>query len=118
MIKKCAVLANLSQTIIRKVWIQQKLKPTAEEIQFSVKEMIHIFEKTLTRDREERSLLPKNLTKDIIQIMINNVKIEYRCKDKIEAFSPRMIPSILNDMIKGEAIFEVLNSYDEAMMLQ
>ena len=43
MIKKCAVLANLAQTMIRKVWIQQKLKPTAEVIQFSVKEMMHIF---------------------------------------------------------------------------
>ena len=27
-----------------------------------------------------------------------------------------MIPSILNAMIKGGAIFEVLNSYDKAMM--
>ena len=94
----------------------KKLKPTAEETQFSVTEMIHIFEKTLTRDKEERRLLPKNLVKDIIRIMVNNVKIEYRCKDRIEAFFPSMIPSILNDMIKGEAIFEVLKSYDEAMM--
>ena len=78
--------------------------------------MIHIFEKTLTRDKEERRLLPKNLSKEIIKIIVNNVTIEYRCKDRIEAFSPPMIPSILNDMIKGEAIFEVLKSYDEAMM--
>ena len=48
--------------------------------------------------------------------MMSKVKIEYRCKDRIEVFSPPMIPSILNDMIKGEAIFEVLNSYDKAMM--
>ena len=98
--KKCAVLAILAQTIIRKIWIQQKLKPTAEEIQFIVKEMIFIFKRTLTT--------PKN-----IEIIINKVKIEYRCK---EVFSRPMVPSIINDMIKGEAIAEVLNSYAKAMM--
>ena len=48
--------------------------------------------------------------------MINNVKIEYRCKDRVEVFSQPMVPSIINDMIKGEAIAEVLSSYDKAMM--
>ena len=37
--------------------------------------------------------------------MINNVKIEYRCKDRVEVFSLPMVPSIINVMIKGEAIF-------------
>ena len=48
--------------------------------------------------------------------MINNVKIEYRCKDRVEVFSLPMVPSIINDMIKGEAIAEVLSSYYKAMM--
>ena len=45
------------------------------------------------------------------------MKIEYKCNDRVIVFSQPMVPSILNDMINGEAIAEVLSSYDKAMMI-
>ena len=45
--------------------------------------------------------------------MIKKVKIEYICKNKVEVFSEQMI---INDMINGEAIAEVLISNQKINM--
>ena len=73
MIRKTAVIANLAQSIIRNIWIQAKPKPT-EDIQFSVKEMIYIFRRTITRSKEEINLFTRNLSKEFIEIMIKKSK--------------------------------------------